>query len=606
MSRTVSNHRASCNRLCFHDDGARLVGKILRDHAKPPSAPIAEFATTVKGTNTVLSARATLVFYHRDGANVAQLDKGGSLVVGRAAPADVVIQDPGLSRQHARVTWNDEGIFVEDLASTNGTTRNGERIGRCKVSLDDEIAVGPVLVSIHVMSAVDEKLRGFDSHDRFVAALADELMRARTFQRSLALMMITAKDAHVGRWASRLRAWLRPVDRVGVYGPSAVLVSLPEVTTEQAQTLTSALAGGDPALACNTVWFPADGSSAEELIAAVRATPGEQRPQILDSAGMIVKNAEMKAVMAMVKRLAASTINVLIHGETGSGKEVIAKAIHDGGARKKKPLRAINCAAIPPTLLESVLFGHEQGAFTGADKSAPGVFEQATGGTVFLDEIGELAPSAQAALLRVLETKRVMRVGGQKEIEVDVRVIAATHRDLEAMVEAGRFRQDLLFRLNTMTLRIPPLRERADEIKPLAERFLKDAATKAHSAVRSIDAAAVAALEAYAWPGNVRELRNAIERAVVLAEGKTITLADLTDRIRGRSDQTPGSPEHIGSVNDNADYRERLRQFETEMILGALQKANGNQTEAAKSLGLPLRTFVHKIQTYGIKKKFDR
>jgi len=299
---------------------------------------------------------------------------------------------------------------------------------------------------------------------------------------------------------------------------------------------------------------------------------------------------------------------VLIHGETGSGKEVIAQAIHEGGSRKKAPLRAINCAAIPQTLLESVLFGHEQGAFTGADKAAPGIFEQANGGSVFLDEIGELAPSAQAALLRVLETKRLMRVGGHKEIEVDVRVIAATHRDLEAMVEAGRFRQDLLYRLNTMTLRIPPLRERTDEIKALAEKFLKEASTKSGGTVKSIDAKALQALEAYSWPGNVRELRNVIERAVVLAEGKAIQLADLTERVRGGR-PTQAQPE-LGEVDPSeetsSDYRDRVRKFETELIIRALHKANGNQTEAAKALNLPLRTLVHKIQTYGIKKKFDR
>src|SRR6185503_17304938 len=164
------------------------------------------------------------------------------------------------------------------------------------------------------------------------------------------------------------------------------------------------------------------------------------------------------------------------------------RAIHDGGPRQKQPLRCINCAAIPGMLIESVLFGHEQGAYTGADRAARGLFEQADGGTVLLDEIGELAPSAQAALLRVLETKKVTRVGGDGEIDVDVRVIAATHRDLEAMVDAGRFRQDLLYRLNTMTLRIPPLRERVDEIKPLAERFLKDACKQAGTSAKTLDA----------------------------------------------------------------------------------------------------------------------
>jgi transcriptional regulator with PAS, ATPase and Fis domain len=308
--------------------------------------------------------------------------------------------------------------------------------------------------------------------------------------------------------------------------------------------------------------------------------------------------------MTTVKRLAGSTIAVLIHGETGTGKEVIARAIHDGGPRKKQPLRTINCAAIPGTLIESVLFGHEQGAFTGADKVTRGVFEQADGGSVLLDEIGELAAPAQAALLRVLETKKLTRIGGDKEIDVDVRVIAATHRDLEAMVETGKFRQDLLYRLNTITLRIPPLRERVDEIRPLAERFLKEARRQMGSDVRAIEPDALDALDGYAWPGNVRELRNVIERAVVLAEGKSITLADLTERVRGGA--RPPEPEAVETAEASGDYKEHVRRYETELLLRALRKHDGNQTEAAKSLGLPLRTLVHKIQTYGIKKKFDK
>jgi DNA-binding NtrC family response regulator len=563
--------------------------------------------TTLKGGDTVLHARTTLVFYHRDGALAAQLEKGKSLVVGRAAPSDVEIHDLGLSRQHARFTWDEGGIWVEDLKSTNGTKKNGEPIKRAKVSPGDEIAVGPVMISVHVMSSIDDELRGFDGHDRFVAALADELTRARTFQRPLALVMVrsTSKEGHVSRWASRLRARLRPVDRVGVYGPTSVLVSLPEASIEMTQALSVELGGGDPPLVVNAVMFPADGRSVDELLDAVQSPSRKSQP--IDTSGMIVKNAAMKEVMTTVRRLASSAISVLINGETGSGKEVIAQAIHDGGTRRKAPMRAINCAAIPETLLESVLFGHEQGAFTGADKAAAGIFEQANGGTVFLDEIGELAPGAQAALLRVLETKKLMRVGGHKEIEVDVRVIAATHRDLEAMVEAGRFRQDLLYRLNTMTLRIPPLRERVDEIKPLAERFLKEATSKSGTNVRSIDAKAVEALESYAWPGNVRELRNVIERAVVLAEGKAIQLADLTERVRGGTRaQTQAEPEESSVDDGTKDYRERVRKFETELIIRALHKANGNQTEAAKALNLPLRTLVHKIQTYGIKKKFDR
>ena len=566
-------------------------------------------STTLKGGgDAVLHARTTLVFYHRDGSTVAHMDKGKSIVVGRTAPSDVEIEDPGLSRQHARFTWDDQGIWVEDLKSTNGTKKNGEPVTRARIAPGDEIAVGPVMVSVHIVSSIDQELRGFDGHDRFVAALAEEITRARTFERPLTLMLVRsagAKDGHVNRWASRLRSQLRPVDRVGLYGPAAVLVSLPETSAEAAQPLAAALAGGDPPLTCRTVTFPTDGSSVDELIAELRAARRTTREpkDTVETSAILAKNAAMKQVMATVKRVAGSTIAVLINGETGTGKEVIARAIHEAGPRKKHPLRSINCAAIPGQLIESVLFGHEKGAYTGADTSARGLFEQADGGTVLLDEIGELAPPAQAALLRVLETKMVTRVGGDRELEVDVRVIAATHRDLEAMVEAGRFRQDLLYRLNSITLQIPPLRERTDEIRPLAERFLKDACKQAGTPSKSIDDEAMAALERYAWPGNVRELKNVIERAVVLAEGNKITPAELTEKIRG-SAKAPAVAS--AEIQMPSDYREHLRKYEADLILRALHKHGGNQTEAAKALGLPLRTLVHKIQTYGIKKKFDR
>ena len=578
--------------------------------------------TTLKGAETVLHARTTLVFYHRDGAKVAQLEKGRPLVVGRAAPADLEIPDLGLSRQHARFEWDDHGIWVEDLKSTNGTKKNGMAVTRALVMPGDEIAIGPVMVSVHVISSVDEELRGFDGHDRFVAAFADEITRARTFQRPLSLVMVRspgAKEGHVSRWASRLRMALRPVDRVGIYGPAAVLIALPETTPEAARAVAQQLSGGDPPLTAGAVNFPADGSSVDELIAAVQGAvrTGKQAAgkfaEPAEPGAVVVKNAAMKEVMATVKRLAQSSITVLVNGETGTGKEVLARSIHEAGPRRKAPLRSINCAAIPGTLIESMLFGHEQGAFTGADKQARGIFEQADGGTVLLDEIGELASSAQAALLRVLETRKVTRVGGEKEIAVDVRVIAATHRDLEGMVEAGRFRQDLLYRLNTVTLRLPPLRERVDEIRPLAERFLKETRKQSGGDVRSIDPRALAALEAYSWPGNVRELRNVIERACVLAEGDAIMPEDLTDRVRGaRPQQTPPPAiEDRGKVNttgemEPGDYKEHIRRYEAELILRALHKHNGNQTEAAKTLGLPLRTLVHKIQTYGIKKKFGQ
>jgi DNA-binding NtrC family response regulator len=570
--------------------------------------------TTLRGETTAQHARTTLVLYHRDGAEVVHMTKWRPIVIGRAAPADVVIADQGLSRQHARFLWSDGEITVEDLGSTNGTKMNGKRIERATIGPGDEVAMGPVLVSVHAVASTGEELRGFDGIDRFRTTLADEITRARTFGRPLALVLVRAvhahaKDGHVSRWAARLRAQLRQVDRVGIYGPSAVLVALPEMSADAVRAWMARLAGGTPELACSPAAFPNDGTSADELVTALHAVQRADRAprDAGDHGAVIIKSPEMKQIMQTVKRLAGSTIAVLIYGETGTGKEVIARAIHDGGPRKKQPLRSINCAAIPGMLIESVLFGHEQGAFTSADKSARGIFEQASGGTVLLDEIGELAPNAQAALLRVLETKKVTRVGGDKEIAVDVRVIAATHRDLDAMVAEGTFRQDLLYRLNTMMLRVPPLRERASEIKPLAMRFLDDANAQAGTSIKSFDPAAMTALESYAWPGNVRELRNAIERAVVLAEGNAIALDVLGERIRaGSQAAAPAESELQPSGELPVDYKDHLRKYETDLILRALHRTNGNQTEAAKALGLPLRTLVHKIHTYGIKKRFDR
>src|SRR2546423_3609924 len=270
----------------------KLPRKILRDRANLTER------TTLKGADTVLHARTTLVIYHRDGAMVAQLDKGKPLVVGRAAPSDVAIADLGLSRQHARFVWDDHGIWVEDLKSTNGTKKNGTAIERAKVLPGDEIAMGPIRVSVHIMSSIDDELRGFDGHDRFVTALADEIMRARTFGRALALLMIRARE-HVNRWADRLRVALRPVDRVGIYGPTAVLVSVPEATPELVRSLAAELSDGDPALACSAVMFPQDGGTVDELIAAVQG----KRSDVPADSDVIVKNAAMKQVMATVKRL---------------------------------------------------------------------------------------------------------------------------------------------------------------------------------------------------------------------------------------------------------------------------------------------------------------
>jgi GGDEF domain-containing protein len=273
----------------------------VRERTKTPGV-----VTTLKGGDVVLHARTTLVLYHREGASVAQLDKHTPLVIGRAAPSTITIPDPNLSRTHAQFTWDDTGIWVEDLGSTNGTRKNGKKVDRARVEPGDVVAIGPVRVAIHILSSSDSELRGFEGHDRFVTALDDELLRARTFKRPLALVMVHGtKDAHVSGWAHRIRGRLRPVDRVGLYGPNALLVLLPEHGVEEAHVIAASWSGGEPALACNVAVFPRDAGSVDELIAAVQK-PGEAAPATERSA-VIVKNAAMKQVMATAERLAHSS-----------------------------------------------------------------------------------------------------------------------------------------------------------------------------------------------------------------------------------------------------------------------------------------------------------
>jgi DNA-binding NtrC family response regulator len=320
----------------------------------------------------------------------------------------------------------------------------------------------------------------------------------------------------------------------------------------------------------------------------------------------IAASAAMREVLETAARVAGSNAAVILRGETGTGKEVLARLLHDRGPRAGQPLVCVNCAAIPEQLLEATFFGHERGAFTGAAQRQAGVFEEAHGGTVFLDEIGELPLASQAALLRVLETGRFTRVGSPREIAVDVRVIAATHRDLEALRDAGAFRADLYYRLGVIEIAIPPLRDRREDVEPLVRRFM----ARQGGRVRDLTPAALAVLQGYAWPGNIRELRNTIERAVVLARGVAIDVGDLPARLREpgvapapapSSRPARGAAEEPGG--DRAgDLRGQLQEYEARMLLDTLQAVGWNQSEAARRLGMPIRTLSNKVRALGLKR----
>lgn len=294
----------------------------------------------------------------------------------------------------------------------------------------------------------------------------------------------------------------------------------------------------------------------------------------------------MRALLNNIALVAPSDATVLIHGESGTGKELVARALHASSARSRQPLVILNCAALNESLLESELFGHEKGAFTGADKRREGRFVEADGGTLFLDEIGDISPLMQVRLLRAIQEREVQRVGSNQTLSVDVRLIAATHRDLAEEVSAGRFRQDLYYRLNVVTIDMPPLRHRREDIPQLARYFLQRYAERNRKAVQGFTPQAMDLLIHYAWPGNIRELENAVERAVVLLTGEYISERELPLAIAG----TP-----VADVLHGDDVIQPLVEVEKEAILAALEKTGGNKTEAARQLGITRKTLLAKL-----------
>ncbi|MFO7525017.1 MAG: sigma-54 dependent transcriptional regulator, partial [Ignavibacteriaceae bacterium] len=300
--------------------------------------------------------------------------------------------------------------------------------------------------------------------------------------------------------------------------------------------------------------------------------------------------------LSIASRAAESKATILITGESGTGKEVLAKAIHFAGSRKDKPFIAVNIPALPETLMESELFGHEKGAFTGAERLKKGRFELADKGTIFLDEIGDVPLNIQVKLLRVLQEQKIERLGSTENIAIDVRIITATHQDLEAKIKDGSFREDLFYRLNIVFINIPPLRERREDILPMIEHFINFYSAENEKGKIEISKEAVDILMKYNYPGNVRELENTIERAVVLCRDNIITVNDIPDSIKGFKKElfAPGT--------DSGTLNEQVEALEKKLIFDALTKSGGNQTVAAKMLGLTERNIRYKIQKYGFKK----
>ena len=307
----------------------------------------------------------------------------------------------------------------------------------------------------------------------------------------------------------------------------------------------------------------------------------EQLTEKYSFSGIISQSQAMEQVLNTAVRVAQSTASVLIRGESGTGKELIAKAIHFASDRKDKPFVAVNCAALNENLLESELFGHEKGAFTGADKQRRGRFERANGGTIFLDEIGDISPATQVKLLRVLQEQQFERVGGSETLSVNVRILAATHKNLEEAISNGTFREDLFYRLNVVTIDIPSLRQRREDIGPLLDYFLRRFTNENKRKKISFSKESMEAFLRYDYPGNVRELENIVQRSVIMSRGEHITTADLPQVLRASAKETS-----LPSSKINLTLTEQVDQLEKDLIFESLRSHRNNQSKAAKALGL--------------------
>jgi two-component system response regulator PilR (NtrC family) len=321
-------------------------------------------------------------------------------------------------------------------------------------------------------------------------------------------------------------------------------------------------------------------------------------------ANIVGGSSAMMAVFELIETIAPTGSTVLITGESGTGKELVARAVHARSSRSDRPFVAVNCGALPDTLLESELFGHMRGAFTGADTNKKGLLEVAEKGTIFLDEIGEMSPMTQVKLLRVLQERKFRRLGGTEEVDANIRIIAATNRDLAKMVADGEFREDLFYRINVIPVKLPPLRQRQDDVQALAEHFVEKYAVQMKKDINGISGSAMTCLRAYAWPGNVRELENAIERAVALERTPAILTESLPDAVRAASGvpaAVPAGPNgEERTLAGGFDLEQHVQGIEREYIMEALRRANGVKKNAAELLGLSFRQFRYLLKKYNI------
>ena len=546
-----------------------------------------------------LSGRLWLVVLTDGAVSSYPVPEEGALTIGRAPSNDVAINDPSLSRSHAVIHAGPAGLSVEDLGSQNGTVLGGQPLesGERRPLLPGFVVeVGKVMVVVQ-RSDRAVKPRRLWSHAYFEARLEEECWRGPS-NGFLVVRVHTETTLDPLDLADALHEILGPADVAATYAGREYELLLVDTPADEAESVEDAVreafGGAGAVVRVGVAAFGVDGRTPDALLgkACADVVGGTCAPVLGES--IIIEDQAMRDLHRIAERVARGTISVLLLGETGAGKEILAQAIHRYSPRADAPFVSLNCAALSQTLLESELFGYEKGAFTGADTAKAGLLESANGGTVFLDELGELPAEIQAKLLRVIEQRQVLRVGSVKSQPIDVRFVSATNRDLEAETSTGGFRADLFYRLNGVVIRIPPLRERPNEIGPLTRIFLVRAAEDLGLVVSPrLTPRALEQIKAYQWPGNIRELRNVIERAVLLTTSDMIDVEHLPlDKMRSAILPEPSAPVQPSTPADPDDERAR--------IVNALETCVGNQTRAARLLGIARGTLIARMDKYNL------
>jgi DNA-binding NtrC family response regulator len=566
----------------------------------------------------VQSVSLSLVVMSEEGVATIPLPSEGEVVIGRSTECDVRLEGFGVSRKHLAVRVR-AGARVElvDLGSRNGTFLADRHLVAnepTSFSVGETARIGDTMLVLQATSGRPGAVR-FASRASFEVRFERELRSAGKNKTTLALLRVSitseprqpagtsSEKPSPEKWVAES---LRPSDLLSAAGPrdfEAVLVDVtPELIERASQAARGALEERGFGVHTAVAVFPKDGTTREILESTVRARLAPE-----PAAGApAVDTSELKRMVPILERVASGKINVLILGETGVGKEVLAHAIHSMSPRAPAKIVCLNCCALTDSLHESELFGHERGAFTGAVREKVGLLETANGGTVFLDEVGEMSLTLQAKFLRVLEQKEVTRVGGLQPRPIDVRIVAATNRDLEADVQAGRFRSDLFFRLNGVTVVVPPLRDRVEQIEGLALHFIALASKGSASPPPALSPEVLELLKAYAWPGNIRELRNLIERAVLLCTDGVIRPEHLPlEKMGPQARPAPARPTQPESTelelpDSSLDGLVVTKEQERARIIDALRACKGNQTKAAEMLQISRRTLVSRITEFGL------